>query len=342
MFTFLLGTGFLIGIALGAVGLAVGYIAPEFWLGRRVRARQKSIILQIPDALDLLTISVRAGLGFDAALGKVVEKMQGALVDEFRRALAEVRVARPGGTRSRHRPAHRGARPHQLHRRDHPGRAAGRLDQQGAPGPVEQLRIERRQRAEEQAAKAPIKMSSRWSAASSVALHRHPGPGDHPDHQNLGGREDGRRLGGLPSRPPLGGSAGVPAAARRAPRRPIAGDARRLRVRARNLTRDSRPRSSLEATSRSAVASWASWAGPRCPRRWALAAPGVEHPQLFMRSPSTRSSWRSPVRTVPGESGRAGRAAAVDGRRLAGPRRRRLPRAAGRDRRGDPGRCPAT
>ena len=57
------------------MGIAFGYIAPEFWLGRRVNARKHAILLQIPDALDLLTISVRAGLGFDAALAKVVEKL---------------------------------------------------------------------------------------------------------------------------------------------------------------------------------------------------------------------------------------------------------------------------
>ena len=79
---------------MGVVGLMFGYTIPEFWLGGRVKKRQHVILLQIPDALDLLTISVRAGLGFDAALGKVVEKMEGPLVDEFRRALAEVRVGK--------------------------------------------------------------------------------------------------------------------------------------------------------------------------------------------------------------------------------------------------------
>ena len=76
------------------VGGAVGYLAPEFWLGRKMRARSTAMMLQLPDALDLLTISVEAGLGFDAALAKVVEKMEGPLVDEFRQALAEVRMGR--------------------------------------------------------------------------------------------------------------------------------------------------------------------------------------------------------------------------------------------------------
>ena len=76
------------------VGALLGYTVPEFWLGGRVKKRQKAILLMIPDTLDLLTISVRAGLGFDAALGKVVEKLKGPLSDEFRRALAEVRVGK--------------------------------------------------------------------------------------------------------------------------------------------------------------------------------------------------------------------------------------------------------
>ena len=159
LFLFALKTGLVVAIALGAAGIAVGYIAPEFWLGRRVRARQKAIILQIPDALDLLTISVRAGLGFDAALAKVVEKMQGPLVDEFRRALAEVRVGK----------ARREALRDIVPRTEVPALTnfIGAIIQAEQLGvsiskvlqvQSEQLRIERRQRAEEMAAKAPIKM----------------------------------------------------------------------------------------------------------------------------------------------------------------------------------------
>ena len=139
--------------------MAVGYIAPEFWLGRRIRARQKAILLQIPDALDLLTISVRAGLGFDAALAKVVEKLQGPLVDEFRRALAEVRVGKA------RRDALRDIVPRTevaaltnfigaIIQAEQLGVSISKVLQVQS----EQLRIERRQRAEEMAAKAPIKM----------------------------------------------------------------------------------------------------------------------------------------------------------------------------------------
>jgi tight adherence protein C len=156
---FLLNTGFVMALVLGGVGVLFGYIIPEFWLGGRVKARQKAILLQIPDALDLLTISVRAGLGFDAALGKVVEKMEGPLIDEFRRALAEVRVGK----------ARRDALRDIVPRTEVPALtnfigAVIQAEQLGvAISKVlqvqsEQLRIERRQRAEEMAAKAPIKM----------------------------------------------------------------------------------------------------------------------------------------------------------------------------------------
>jgi tight adherence protein C len=150
---------FVVALLFLLAGAAIGYIAPEFWLGRKMRARSTAMMLQLPDALDLLTISVEAGLGFDAALAKVVEKMEGPLVDEFRQALAEVRMGRS--------------------RREALRDVANRADSQpvsnfiGAIVQAEQLgvpiakvlqiqstqlRIERRQRAEEAAAKAPVKM----------------------------------------------------------------------------------------------------------------------------------------------------------------------------------------
>jgi tight adherence protein C len=155
----LLGGNLLLGLGSALAGVAIGYIFPEFWLGGRIRSRQHAILLQIPDALDLLTISVRAGLGFDAALAKVVEKLEGPLTDEFRRSLAEVRVGR----------ARRDALRDIIPRTDVPPLTnfIGAIIQAEQLGvsiskvlqvQSEQLRIERRQRAEEMAAKAPIKM----------------------------------------------------------------------------------------------------------------------------------------------------------------------------------------
>ena len=153
------GGAFALALLAMLLGAALGYMAPEFWLGRKMRARSTAMMLQLPDALDLLTISVEAGLGFDAALSKVVEKMKGPLVDEYRQALAEVRMGRS--------------------RRDALRDVATRADSQpisnfiGAIVQAEQLgvpiakvlqiqstqlRIQRRQRAEEAAAKAPVKM----------------------------------------------------------------------------------------------------------------------------------------------------------------------------------------
>jgi tight adherence protein C len=149
LFAFLLGGGFFQGILFGVLGVGIGYILPEFWLSGRVKKRQKAILLQIPDALDLLTISVRAGL----------EKMKGPLIDEFRRALAEVRVGKI------RREALRDIIPRTevapltnfvgaIIQAEQLGVSISKVLQVQS----EQLRIERRQRAEEMAAKAPIKM----------------------------------------------------------------------------------------------------------------------------------------------------------------------------------------
>jgi tight adherence protein C len=151
--------GFVLALLFGLVGLMFGYIIPEYWLGKKVRSRSDAMVLQLPDALDLLTISVEAGLGFDAALAKVVEKMEGPLVDEFRQALAEVRMGRTRREALRD-VAHRAdARPVS----NFIG-AIVQAEQLGVPiakvlqVQAQQLRIERRQRAEEAAAKAPVKM----------------------------------------------------------------------------------------------------------------------------------------------------------------------------------------
>jgi tight adherence protein C len=149
------GAGFMLGIA----GFGFGYLMPEFWLGSRIKARQKVILKMIPDTLDLLTISVRAGLGFDAALAKVVEKLPGPLTDEFRRALAEVRVGKARRDALRDMVPRTNVAPLSnfigaIIQAETLGVSISKVLQVQS----EQLRIERRQRAEEQAAKAPIKM----------------------------------------------------------------------------------------------------------------------------------------------------------------------------------------
>ena len=155
----LLAGNFVGGLFLGLVALGIGFLVPEFWLGGRIKARQKLILRMIPDTLDLLTISVRAGLGFDAALAKVVEKLPGPLTDEFRRALAEVRVGKARREALRDMIPRTNVQPLSnfigaIIQAETLGVSISKVLQVQS----EQLRIERRQRAEEQAARAPIKM----------------------------------------------------------------------------------------------------------------------------------------------------------------------------------------
>jgi tight adherence protein C len=142
-----------------AGGLILGYLAPQMVVARRIKKRQKEILMALPSALDLLTISVEAGLSFDAALTRVVDKYNNEFSRELTIMLNEVRLGRP-----------------RLEALDDVGRrckveelsnfiqAIIQSEQLGV-GVANVLRIQseeirrkRRQRAEEQGQKAPLKM----------------------------------------------------------------------------------------------------------------------------------------------------------------------------------------
>jgi tight adherence protein C len=138
---------------------ALGYFAPVLWLRGKITRRQKEIVRSLPDALDLLTVSVEAGLGFDAALAKVAEKWDNQLSRAFGRVIHEIRIGK----------LRREALRDMADNMDVPDvtsfvAAIIQADQLGVSLSKilriqsEQMRIKRRQRAEELAHKAPIKM----------------------------------------------------------------------------------------------------------------------------------------------------------------------------------------
>jgi tight adherence protein C len=77
-------------VALG--GGALCFIAPDFYINGRIRARREEMRSELPNVLDLLCVSVEAGLGFDAAVAKLSERMVGPLVEEFGLVLHEMRI----------------------------------------------------------------------------------------------------------------------------------------------------------------------------------------------------------------------------------------------------------
>jgi tight adherence protein C len=81
-----------IGVVLLPMLAAGGFFAPEGVLSMRIKARRERIRSELPDALDLLAVSVEAGLGLDGAIAKLTEHMEGALVDEFALTLGEMRI----------------------------------------------------------------------------------------------------------------------------------------------------------------------------------------------------------------------------------------------------------
>ncbi|NIS79416.1 MAG: type II secretion system F family protein [Anaerolineales bacterium] len=82
------------GLALSTVFVFLGFWFLDLWLTGRIKSRQRAVFRALPDALDLLTVCVEAGLGFDSAMGKVHEKWEDDLALEFGRVLQEIRLGK--------------------------------------------------------------------------------------------------------------------------------------------------------------------------------------------------------------------------------------------------------
>jgi tight adherence protein C len=138
---------------------AGGFIAPSFYVSTRGRRRQNAVSSDLPDALDLLAVSVEAGMGFDGAVSKLTEHMEGPLIDEFELTLGEMRI---GESRSDalKKMAERVAAPEMaafvrsIVQADQLGISLGRILRVQAAD----ARLKRQAAAEERAMKAPIKM----------------------------------------------------------------------------------------------------------------------------------------------------------------------------------------
>jgi tight adherence protein C len=146
-------------IVMPVVGAALGYYLPLMSLGSAIRKRQRNVLRALPDALDLLTICVEAGLGFDGAMAKVAEKWDNDLCEAFRRVIQELQLGK----------LRREALRDMADRMEVPDvstfvAAIIQADQLGVSIArvlriqSEQMRVRRRQRAEELASQAGIKM----------------------------------------------------------------------------------------------------------------------------------------------------------------------------------------
>jgi tight adherence protein C len=146
-------------LLLTAVVGALGYFLPILWLNWYTRRRQSALVRALPDGLDMLNICVGAGLGFDAALTKVGEQWETPLSEEFNRVVAEIRLGK-----TRRQALVDLARRTEVPEIENFVATIVQADQLGVSiarvlrTQAEQMRIFRRQRAEEQARQATIKL----------------------------------------------------------------------------------------------------------------------------------------------------------------------------------------
>jgi tight adherence protein C len=153
--SFLKGKGLLYGIPAGALG----FFLPELWLSGKISRRQNNIRKAMPDALDLLTICVEAGLGFDAAMAKVYEKWDNELGTALGRVIREVQLGKLRKDALKDMADRIG-----ISEMTSFVAAVIQSEQLGVSMAkvlriqADQMRMKRRQMAEEEAHKAPIKM----------------------------------------------------------------------------------------------------------------------------------------------------------------------------------------
>lgn len=140
-------------------GTLVGFFFPQLWLTSKISRRQKEIRKALPDALDLLTICVEAGLGFDAAMAKVAEKWESELSLAFARVIQEIQLGKIRREALRDMADRIG-----IAEMTSFVAAVIQSEQLGVSMAKvlriqsDQMRVRRRQAAEEEAHKAPIKM----------------------------------------------------------------------------------------------------------------------------------------------------------------------------------------
>jgi tight adherence protein C len=147
------------GLLYGLPAAAIGFYLPELWLQSKMKRRQDEVRKALPDALDLLTICVEAGLGFDAAMAKVHEKWDNELSRAFGRVIREIQLGKLRREALRDMADRVGvsemtsfvAAVIQSEQLGVSMRKVLRIQ-------ADQMRVKRRQRAEEEAHKAPIKM----------------------------------------------------------------------------------------------------------------------------------------------------------------------------------------